>query len=413
MSSPSVRPLRVGRRGLFAASAALLGAAALTSCASGLPDPVMATAAPLADDALVTPLNDATLRRIVADLSSVLQDADSKRDAALLEARLAGPALEQRRALYTWWDSPEDDRPVTAIAPKALADTINIAIASSATSYPRDVLLVINSPEPTEFSANYILLGMRQASAQENFKVWAGINLMVPQPDPQAPFLGLGAAFPTANARVELDAATFVRTPREAVQHYLELLNTGASSQYAAEFYADGYQNKVNLLRRQFEVAVKGAEGAPEGTVQYLNSAKVEYSTDFANATALLTEDGSAVVLVQVTCTITLENADPSSQLQVFLPKYRALAASPEFQNRLVIENTLVGAFTIPPADAEDPLVRCIGFDADLGEGLGQSSVSYVDDQPGPNQGKTVTTLTQTSDDGPGDGWGATKVTVS
>src|SRR5699024_11550068 len=131
--SPVRRP---AARPLAAVASILAALMILTGCGTPVPSPDPQPEAPETMPVLDKP----RIERILNDLGETIDKADEKKDAELLQPRVADPALEIRAAEYALakaTDGGED-----AYAPRTLIADPQVRIVSVSDSWPRTMMVV-------------------------------------------------------------------------------------------------------------------------------------------------------------------------------------------------------------------------------------------------------------------------------
>jgi hypothetical protein len=289
-----VRSSRIGARAgaLIAAVALLLGLApaghaATTPATDGAssvpaepsasPSAAAASTAAAADQAGGQPvLLEAQFSRILDAVANAVGSADAAKDAAQLQDRVAGAALDVRSANYRIRSQVPD---YAAVTPVTSARLLTRVIPSD-TAWPRTTMAVTqgdDNPVPQ-------LLTLVQVSPRENYKM-VGASPLLP-----------GQTFPTMGANgpapVAADAASDLQySPAEALGGLGDVLNSTnstwrdrlAPSPYIAD--VDSYQQDI-------------VNASPDATFSFT------HISDPSRIHALRTDDGGAIVVGQLTFTV-------------------------------------------------------------------------------------------------------------
>lgn len=122
------------------------------------------------------------------------------------------------------------------------------AVISTDSGWPRSVFSITST---TDDQQSKRLLVFRQDSARQNYKLWGVARLFSGVKMPSFEISKTGSAQGT-----EKDTG-LVMTPKDAVAAYADVLQNGASSQYAQKFADDDLRTKLADLTEQVQKAME------------------------------------------------------------------------------------------------------------------------------------------------------------
>ncbi len=227
---------RSRRRSVAVVPAVLVAAVTLSGCSADLwPDLSSSTASPTASpsaSASAPPVEElptavSTVRQIesiVASVSEVATAADASLDAAALDSRFAGPALELRTGSYALRakDSAAEAVPVIPAGP------VRITLPQQSDEWPRTIVAVVEGAADDSIAP--VSLTMIQQSAREQYKVHYAISLEPGAKLPELAPKGIGAT------RLGPDSQLLALPPGELITAYLDVVNNGSASTYYGLF---------------------------------------------------------------------------------------------------------------------------------------------------------------------------------
>lgn len=322
--SGTTRPARLRRWAAAAAGVALLGA-----CGTPLP-----VAAP--DPAPAVPpgsLSADQSTRILDSVGQVLASSDAALDPAGLPARLSGPALAIRTAEYVRATATAGAR-----MPTAIPATAQTTVVSATDTWPRTEMVVTAQPDDLQAP---LLLVLQQDSPRDPYRLWAWARLGPSVVMPPTADAEIGSA-PVAQ-----DDATLAVTPAEAVAEYVDVLNLGDGSAYAAAYPPDFYRTALQAARAQTQASLQAVATVTETTAWVPDQ-----------LVALRTADGGALVVAGLSTVTTATLTQGSITLSD--PFDAALAGVGSVSNNLVRTWTDVVAMYVPPQGAESTQVQVL-----------------------------------------------------
>jgi hypothetical protein len=340
---------RRGRRSLVAVPVLVAGALVLSGCSSEYwpqggdagttPTPTAsATGAAVADPA--TAATKQQIARIVARVAEVAEKADADQDADLAGTRFAGPALELRKANYAIRAAD-----AKAQALPAIADDVCVALPQQTDSWPRTVFAVVAADCSDKETAPQALTLVQQ-DARSDYKVEYAVSL---EADAQLPSLA-----PTAVGAAQLapDSKLLALAPDEVAAAYGDVLSQDSASPSADLFASDG-----DDLRSRIGKSYKDekAKALPD-------TAKIEYSSEVPDDTALALATNTAGALVSVDLnevekvTPTATGAEVNTEGAV-----KALSGIDSSTKGVTATYGVQLLFSVPPVGSDDK-IELLGF---------------------------------------------------
>ncbi|PFG43943.1 hypothetical protein ATJ88_2659 [Isoptericola jiangsuensis] len=326
-----------GRRAATVAIGAAGAVALLAGCAQEVPTPTAEE--PFTGPMVTVEQEDA----VVADVASVLTEASEERDAKLLKARVTGPALEVRSSQLKVAAERKDDSLVTDIPTDVLR-----SILPTTQTWPRVSYTIT---EPTADLEVNRLVAYQQASARDNYRLWAWVQLIpgttMPNfADPE--LIGSDAVTP--------DDDSLAVTPADALAQYADLVTKGTDdSKNAAAFeLPSGSQDLVARVQADAS-SVRENDGFGE--------ADGEYALTFVpqgDLVAVRTSDGGAVVMGALDGNVRIK-VEEDGEINPLTETQKALVGDKDATNELYVEYTDQVALYVPPAGSEE-LMRPLGY---------------------------------------------------
>lgn len=218
-------------------------------------------------------LLDSQVQRIAESVATVVASGDNAKDAKVLEARVAGTALQVRTANYKIRAAVEKQEAAEPVnATKLLAKVV-----TTTETWPRSAMFVTQG----ENNALPQLLTLVQASPRENYKLTSATPLLP------------GQTFPTVDKEgtkeVALASADGLKMSPEAAISALSDRLTKADSKFKDSFNDSVYITSVFDLQKKVVAEAKDAD--------YVFSHKGNKDT----AVSMRTADGGALVVVDNT----------------------------------------------------------------------------------------------------------------
>jgi hypothetical protein len=301
--------------------------------------PVPTPSATEAPGAVELPPPAATVRqveRIVAKISAVVTEADETRDAALLETRFTGPALELRKANYVIRKADGSVDPLAAIP----AGPVQLVLPEQTESWPRTVLAIVNDEDDPTIAP--VALFLEQADPRSNFKVSYAISL-----EPSIVFPNVAPASVGA-ARLSKDAGLFLLSPTEAALAYADILARDVESDSYLLFEAEGDSLRVAV---GVEAKAKQRKALPATA-----SLAFGYEIGAAEPIALATNDAGAIVAVTINETTTVKPVEAGAAVNP-TGQIKALSGLAISTKGVVATYTEQLMFYIPPAGSDGKII--------------------------------------------------------
>jgi len=315
------------RRRVLVAAPAVTLALLVGACSADLPEPAAPPPPAVAPAALTVPQSE----RVLTTLGEVLTEADEKRDAKALEARVEGPALVMRTAEYVRSSATEGKRPPTSLPTEALA-----MIVPQTTAWSRTQLVITEQPE--DLQAQRILV-LRQDAPRSVYKLWGWARLM---PGAQMP--------PTAPAdegseQLAADDDSLLVTPATALEQFMDVAANADASTFAKQFADSPLVDEMEKVRAQ--------DRSSMGTV---GQAATSYLMDPEPVVSLRTVDGGAVVVGSFNAIARMTITGAGSSLPLSDPFYAALAGTSTATKEFKRTYTGVVVLYVPPAGSDAQL---------------------------------------------------------
>ena len=302
---------------------AVLAVGALAACSTPLPVPQ-----PDAEPAATPPaLYEEQADRVLADLATVVAEADAALDPSLLDPRVVGPAREIRGVEYLLAGAGDPD------AVTAVPEGSQTLVLPTTDAWPRTFMAVTESPEDLQAP---LLLVLVQDSPRAQYRLWSWARLFpgTTMPRTTEPAIGSSPVAP--------DSADLAVPPTDVLAQYVDLLTNRDQSPYANAFTPDPLRAAVAQTRDAF-VGVVGANGSLTET----------YTPDAHGLAAIATADGGAIVVGTIRTVTTISLTDSTMKIG---DQTAALLGKDTITSNLEIQWLSVVAFHVPPAGSTDPI---------------------------------------------------------
>lgn len=277
---PGARP-SARRRSLAGLAAGTAAAVLLAGCTAEPPTP--APEAPVVAAVVSVPQE----QRILDSVAAVLQSAGEDGEAGPAASRLAGPARTMREA----------EQRIAAVRGDESLTELTLepqqVVLPSDEGWPRNSFVVTTL---LQGGSTPVLAVLDQASARDQYKLWAYVRLLSGVTLPQFAPADLGSA------AVPADDTSLLVPPGAVAEQYASVLTAGDRSRYADTFTGDDYLRQVLRESGQDQIAEIHEED-PEAE----GSFEVEFEPADHPAKAVRTVDGGAMVLVALRSQETLQ----------------------------------------------------------------------------------------------------------
>ncbi|MFI2489861.1 hypothetical protein ACH47X_23315 [Promicromonospora kroppenstedtii] len=328
----SRRPL-FPRSGLVPGGALVVTSLLLTGCTTELPVPV--ADAPVA----AAVVSETQERKILEQVTAVVDGAKGDEGAQALEERLSGPALELRRAELRIAASGDDK----ALVSLSLAD--RQLILPSEQGWPRSSFVITEQPSE---KAPPLLAAFEQPSARDQYKMWGFVYLAPGVTMPQFAEAKLGSP------AVAADDTSLKISPQDVAQQYASVLSIDDRSKYAESFGDDDLRQYLRDTGESYLAAIKKEDKEAKGTFE------VGYEPTKDPVKAVRTADGGAVVLAALASQETLK-AEKGWRLTPSTPSAKALWGNAKGTAVMKVVYRDLVALYVPPAGSPDQ-VTLLGF---------------------------------------------------
>ncbi|MDI2097734.1 hypothetical protein [Ruicaihuangia caeni] len=184
--------------------------------------------------------------RIITQVGTAVTQADAELNADLAATRLAGPALELRKANYS---ARAIDSAIAPVVPAIADNPIQLLLPQQTDTWPRVVFTVTREappePEPTQAPGDGTDAGETQPTEpSEETPAAPSVALMLVQESPRSQYkvhyaMTLTSDLPElapaslGTARLPLDSKLLAIDPAQVVPMYADILQKGAESEYA------------------------------------------------------------------------------------------------------------------------------------------------------------------------------------
>lgn len=274
-------------------------------------------------------LDEAQIRKIVAGVQDVLDEATAQNDPEILKERLSGAALQMRTAEFVRAQKTGTEVP-------ALEIEVNVASATVAQEFPR-TLLVGSSAAPDD-PALVFLFSQQDAKSDYMLENWVrvvgGESIR-------------GVEIEAGSQTLGPDSPGFTMTPAEAAEAYAVFLQeySGSSSEtFVDEVFAPAQWEELNKLKEA--VTEVGSIGA--------------WASIGANPpTGVTLADGYGLVAANLGTMILYDRTVADSKMSVGGTAARYLD-NPEVIGT-VTARYVVNAFLLLPPEGSDEPVRVVG----------------------------------------------------
>jgi len=226
-------------------------------------------------DEIEPALNEEQVTRILADIQSVVADADASGETGLLQTRVEGPALLFREANYLLRSKSPDVAPLPPIS----TSVVSITIISKTEDWPRALMVV--TQEGDELPQTLVI---QQLSPREPYKLIYNMALL-----PGVEFPDVAAANDGA-IPVEVDSLFLKISPLNLAPAYGDLIDNGPSSEFFSQFdlATDKFYEQIS------QTQADQAENLDEATTVF------SHELADANVVSLTTSDSGAIVALMM-----------------------------------------------------------------------------------------------------------------
>ncbi len=355
--APSRRALRGGTRGFVIVPGLVVAGLLFTGCtseswpqlaASPSPSP---TASVIADDDQDAPaVTETQAKRILAKVAQTVSEADVAADGELAATRLAGAALDERKANYLIRGKVADHSALPAIP----TEPLQIVLPQAYDGWPRTIMTVVGEAGETTVAPTVAVLTQQDAWSEYKLTYLASLAASAEFPGGVAPAT-IGAAL------VPPDSPFLVLEPQELAAAYADVLNNGENSTFASLFEEEGDQFRVKVAEdRRTRLEQFNQTGAETGSLTFSSSAGAY------PAIGLATLESGAIVAVSLTETDTVKptNSDAVIKLEGN-PTVEALAGTSSSASGFQT-NFSDQLFFYVPNQADGGQIRLLGYASNI-----------------------------------------------
>lgn len=308
---------------------AIVPVLALSACGTEelpKPEPSAAPTAPMAG------VSATQAERILGAVASDVAAADEKLDKGALEARAAGPALDQRTAAYEVKKKVKDEK----LPPAVAADDIVVNYTAATNAWPRVTSLVTSAGDSTQ------LLVLTQEDPRSDYKLWSQTQLVPGTKLPEIADARQGSPL------LDATAEGFAKTPQQTLADYAKALSSGADSKEAKTFEADDFSKSIWANQKEQK---KSAEAG---------KASVKFAYEPGKQIVAQGTAGDAAVVtgvIEATSTITPQSEGGRTGTLTLSTPQKELTGESSTQKPVTTSTYQVLTFLVP----KDGKVRLIG----------------------------------------------------
>ncbi|MFJ6652223.1 glycosyl transferase [Microbacterium sp. NPDC091313] len=294
-------------------------------------------------------VTDAQAERILTRVSQTVADADAAMDPTQAAARLTGPALAERQTNYTLRAALPDTAAVAAIPDQP----VEIVLPQQSEGWPRTVLTVVEDSQDATVAPTIMMLTQSDPWSEYKAEYIASLEASTTLPELPASYVGSVLAPP--------DSPFLRLQPENLAAAYADLINNGDSSTYASDFDSSDDLLLPSIKQNQQQRLEQFNQTASNtGQLQF------EATAGTASPLALTTNDGGAIVAVEVHENDRVTPTDPDAVIRL--------------ENNAVVK-TLVGVdqsakgftttytdqlfFYVPLEGSNDP-IRLLGYRSNI-----------------------------------------------
>lgn len=321
---------------LKAAAAVAVGSLALAGCShpvkevpDSMSDQSGSQSAQSGDEGGSIALTSDQVHRIVEDIQTVLDEAQEENDPALLEERLANPAVNLRKGQFARADKTDTELPNLLITPSVFSATVG-------DSWPR--VLVVASEAEKDVPGEVFFITQADPKADYMLENW--VRLVGGESV-------RGVSVRDGSRVLTNDAPGLELSPEETLETYVNFLNSPDNEEYKVfsdKVFEPHYRGEVTELNEAVEVA--GKVTASAATADY-------------PVIAVALDNGDALVSAAFNYTTKFERTVPGAGFE--------LAGTPAayVEEKSVIGSVdvkyMVSVFFLVPPEGSDKDIRIVG----------------------------------------------------
>jgi len=243
-------------------------------------------------DQIQPALNQQQVSRILADIQSVVADADASGESTLLQTRVDGPALLFREANYLLRSKSPDVLPLPPIS----TSVVSITIISKTENWPRSLMVVTQDGDDLPQT-----LVIQQLSPREQYKLIYNMALL-----PGVEFPDVSAASEGA-IPVDVDSEFLKISPISLAVAYGDLIDNGPGSEFFSEFdvSTDAFYEQIARTQQN------QTENLEDATTQFT------HTLGEFNVVSLTTSDSGAIVALMMVDTWEIKPTSRNSAVTV------------------------------------------------------------------------------------------------
>jgi hypothetical protein len=243
-------------------------------------------------DQIQPALNEQQVARILADIQSVVAEADASGEIAVLETRVDGPALLFREANYLLRSKSPEILPLPPIS----TSVVSITIISKTEYWPRSFMVVTQDGDDLPQT-----LVIEQLSPRDPYKLIYNMALL-----PGVEFPDVAAAAEGA-IPVDVDSQFLKVSPIVLAPTYGDLIDNGPSSEFFSLFdlSTDKFYEQISQTQKD------QTDNLENATTQF------SHALGEFNVVSLTTSDSGAIVALMMVDTWEIKPTDRNSAVTV------------------------------------------------------------------------------------------------
>jgi hypothetical protein len=352
---PRRRAVTGGRRGFVVVPVLAASALVLAGCSADVWPQFDATASATPTPTIIVPesqqapaVTQAQAERIVTRVSAAVAEADAAMDPALASARLSGAALAERETNYALRGQISDAPALPAIPDQP----VEIVLPQAFDGWPRTFLTVVEGAADTATAPTIMLLTQDDPWSEYRASYVANLEASTNLPELAAPYVGAVLAPP--------DSPFLLLPPTQLAEAYADVIDNGESSASWSLFdTADPLRSGIQTSRQQ---SVDELNQTGEGTASLAFDATAGTQAPLA----LTTQDGGAIVAVDVLENETATPTDPDAVIRLGdSPTVRALTGIEQSARGFTTTYADQVFFYVPLRDSGEQ-IRVLGYRSNI-----------------------------------------------
>lgn len=320
--------MRARTKRIAAAVMAAMLACGLGACEGQVPSPQ-----PAASDVDVMPdLTEEQEQRMRTRILDAYDQSIADLNPDGLQSFLSGPMLDVHNSRITVARATGSMDPLATI-PHDIEQTV----IPTDSGWPRVVYTITTT---TEDQQSMRLLAFTQDAPRQNYKLWGVVRLFPGTELPSFTIPSIGSSMGTPGDE------GLVATPQEAVEHYADVLQNGANSEFAGQFADDSLRQYLATLSQTVQEGMERNNGTQTQTfTPVTDTIKVMRSSD-----------GGDLVVAQINSEWTRAAGDGRQSLPASDAE-EALFGDGTATSTMRVTYVNIIALYVPPADSGEQIV--------------------------------------------------------